>query len=495
MIPENIITLDTVINIVTLDKTTIPLTVTDLAMNQLEQDPGFQVLGDIFVDYPQGIPKVSLNVGHVSMNPVIEDGVIAVVELPNGLVFTEKSNTKLDALMVLSDNDNFAQDVQAVVDSIFSDGASSVVGVTGLKFGPSKDSSFVTFSKIAINIDTGSLLPLLKSTIQAIQNKVLIPGLLKLDGVDMHLISSSDINAGASVSVNNPLPISAFFGSISAMGQLDGDILAKVGLSPLTLEKGLFSMETKMEVKLSNGDNGLAGKVSGFLNDFLALRSPGSSVSVTGLRLSPPKGGPGVIHHIEAVVFPIPVDVIRAINPLKPESSLDTSALFPNMATIINDLNLGIKAALLETLPQSSLGTGLDFSYNNPIPASVSIPFAIVQISIDDTAIFNMELKGLVLERISGEMDIGIVLRFNNGEAVADRIAALVSQYLKEQNLAGRKFNVQRVYFGSSKTDVNNLLSEVDLNVTPLVEKVNLVDLKEIIMKQVIIMFFPFIVY
>ena len=222
-------------------------------------------------------------------------------------------------------------------------------------------------------------------------------------------------------------------------------------------------------LNLANGNQKLSQEI-GYVVDSIMAKAPlpgDLRVSVTGVTI-------GNLDQFKGLQIDIPLSSAPSSEnsgaPL-----IDTSSLLSGHS--LKDLNLKTGAINLETLPHSTLSASAQVGYNNPLPVSVHLPYLHTSVSVGGVEMVQPSLSGLIFDHGDRVVNPSLALYFQQNDAsVQDHLANLVSE-IKEGKKVDQKVEIHGVYFGTSATDANDLLSQVHLDLTPMLANVKLPDL------------------
>jgi len=96
--------------------------------------------------------------------------------------------------------------------------------------------------------------------------------------------------------------------------------------------------------------------------------------------------------------------LLRLISNSASSSFIDYSSFLPIKAAL-DAANPNVDLALINALPNSILKLGADVGYQNILPVSARIPFASVELSIDEVASFVAYVTALQIDRTSGYLN------------------------------------------------------------------------------------------
>ncbi|KAJ3067768.1 hypothetical protein HK102_007342, partial [Quaeritorhiza haematococci] len=405
------------------------------------------------------------------------------------------------ARAVLGRDPQIAPKTQALIDALLvANAPPTSIDVTNIVFGPNAQTPIITFSKIVVSISTSQISQIASKTFDSVQESLLsTPGLVRVTGADVELAGSTRLNVGVQANVDNRTPVAVSVGAVGVDVLVDEGRVAGVGVQPIALGRGNVPVNLGVEASLATGANGMAAKVATIVSEILANKPPSPALAITNFRLTPRSASANPAATIDQFVslkIPIPASLISKINPLaslstsSPSSSaspIDISALLPSSpSALMKQLNPAVRSAVVETLPGAKVSLGAALGYTNPLPISAKVPFVKVQLNVDGVGIVVLDISGLTLVRNAGDMSPTIVTTFYNEptDAVPNAVAKLVDDFLN-QNALSQAFSVQSIYFGMSATDVNDLLSGVNADVSAIVRGVRPSEITEIAMSTV----------
>ncbi|KAI8850186.1 hypothetical protein BC829DRAFT_390040, partial [Chytridium lagenaria] len=201
----------------------------------------------------------------------------------------------------------------------------SAIGITGLNFGTSRATSFVTFSRVVAEISSGQVLPLLNRTVKG--------------------------KGGCRCADQEPDACDISVGSVSAGVALDGVRVGSGSLTPLRLGAGLGRLDVTADVTLSDGSNGAGDEVAQLVKAFLATQLPGSPAAT--------------IDHLSNVTISVPVSLLSSVLPTS--FTEGKGGIFAFDSTSWLDLS--------PVLPNSEIVMAVSADYFNPLGVGASLPY------------------------------------------------------------------------------------------------------------------------
>ncbi|KAJ3269132.1 hypothetical protein HDV01_001832 [Terramyces sp. JEL0728] len=441
------------------------LTVNKFDIAQLNDQPGFGVDGNVNVHYPAGLPILKVDFGYFNIDATVESADFASLQLPVGLQFAPSaSGTVLDASAVVSRNSKVPEKAQRFVDSFVNDDAPpSYMGVTGLKFGANSQSAFVTFSKVNIDLSTGTILNITESVgFQNAVSKLIENTLVKVAGADLNVASSSQVSVVANTVLNNPTVANINLGSISADLSADQNVLGTTVINPLSIKAGSSPLDVNLRVSLSQGTSDLEHAIASIVNSVLTDSSSNNVVGVQGIKLIPVQqtSPNSIIDQFSSVKVQVALSKLKSfISGLQSTKSklLDISALLPP-DNFIDTVNPAFTYASVDAKPMQVMAVGASVSYSNVLPISAKIPFAAVTVQIDNLKTFIVQITGIEIDRKSaGVLSPKLTVQFGSDQNVPTSLATFVQNFLDGQ--ISQPVSIGQIYFGGSANDQNGLLS------------------------------------
>ncbi|TPX56936.1 hypothetical protein PhCBS80983_g04198 [Powellomyces hirtus] len=457
-------------DMLTKNGTELPFSINSLAVDQMTTAPGFSVLGSANVALPDTLPKIQADLGYAALDLAVERVPAAAVALPAGVKFIPNGQpVALNAQAVLSRDPALPAKMQSLVNSLMLNGSiPSSVGISNLMFGASQNTSFVTFSKLNIELSTASLKDLVGKTIDTLKGTLLKPGMIKPTAAEFELLTPTTANVGLAADFVNPTNISISIGHLDADVLLQDNRLISLALPPVKLTLGPGGIDIKAAVELSTGADGMDAHIAALVTEVMQSVPITALFGATNVVLSPAgtrgTASPAIIDQIKTVRINISPDIINEINPLSnPETSpIDMSALLPG-DDILNQFNIDPRAASLETLPGAVLAASALVGYTNPLALAATLPFVQFTMAINDVAIVVIQIFDIKLLRGAAELGPKLVLAFDQTDgSVPDLVAEAVSEVL--QGRISQKFSVYDILFGTSPQAVNNLLGKVNVD-------------------------------
>ncbi|CAJ0836225.1 10865_t:CDS:2, partial [Entrophospora sp. SA101] len=477
--------LTSIVNMLTQNGTNIPAQIINLALNQRTDISGFDINGNVTIQYPPQLPIIAINTGYISTTVDIDSSLLLTANLPNGISYTtDQPSTSIVASALLDKNNiELPLKIADLVNGVLSENdlPMPILGVSNVILGTSQQVNFVTFSKVIVPINLSTLKPALKTAIETMTNSIQEQkGLLKLNGIDLDIQTSTSISLKMQSTLNNPTNITANIGQISLGVILNDGKLATISVSPIQLLLGQSPLNIDLVIELATGANGMSNNVLQLFQDVTAKEGAEfkSVIGITGIVISPPITTPqgnttaATIDQFNATKITVPSSLI----PASKLQSIDISSIIKDPSNAIIDftgvlpndqtqLTLPtIQSVTVKTIADANLIAGAFFKYINPLPLSVRIPYLYFTLSLDDNAIVSMSIVNVELKRGEGggTMSPSAVIKFYNSEGAQTSLNTFVDNILNKQ--FSQKVSLSEIYFGQAPNNSNDLISLLNLN-------------------------------
>jgi hypothetical protein len=388
-IPADLITTSSVIDLITVNGTSMPFAIPSLSISPLKQQPGFSAEGLINLHIPEGLPRVAMDLGYFSSKVQINSVPLLKAESSTGIhvsTYPNASPSRLDASIILSPKSPaLTSALQSFVDSVtrYANGNTdnftlplndslSPLEITGLIFGPSSSNSIISFSKIVAQLSGEAVGNLTSKVVDHVNHYVseTAKSIVAVQTADLSVESSTKVNTQIGSLIRNPSNISVTLGSVNANIFLDNSKLVGISIpGAIELKSGEAPLALKIGMDLVKEDGTISGKIGQVINAAVAVPSAFSAngvpvIKVSGLSMS------GGLDQLSDVYITVPPALLDRLNPLQelnqePNSktfAIDISALVPD-GNILNRMNLSINAMDFEVASSSQLNFGGSFGY------------------------------------------------------------------------------------------------------------------------------------
>ncbi|KAI9351160.1 hypothetical protein DFJ73DRAFT_831832 [Zopfochytrium polystomum] len=486
------------VNSLTGNGTSLPVNIISVAVTQSSSVPGFDIGGALSVVPSgfRGFPKLRIAAGYVDVGVVVPKVTAGAVDadtqvsfvnvtLPTGLQLNTTDASKsvsLDASAVFSRSDSLTGSLQTTIDSLLgTTQTKSYLGITGIVLGASKTSAIITFSELLVEIGTTDLTGLLGNVRDSLLNEV-GGSFLTIDGLDLAVKTSSSISVGVDSILKNPWPLSAKLGGIGLNVLVDGAQFTGVNLDSLSLAQGTAPLDLNVGVTLTtNASSSLTQSVSKLISQVVAGQSVTPKLSISGIVIAPPGGSASssaAIDQLKSITITLPSSVLdKVVVPSSGTPAVDLSPLVPTEQRV-NAMNLALSSLKLTIDASNTMTLAPAATLTNPTNISATVGYASVGVAlagVSDT--LTVKVSSLSLAQGRAAMQATLALNFadgsktGNGTTTADAIAAVVNELTSGGHLT-TSIAVGSIAFGSSATDVNNVLKDVTIDITPLTTKI-----------------------
>ena len=464
------------------------IAVNQIKIEQLNDKPGFGLDGNVKVDYPVGAPQLTIDLGYFSTAPTVESSPLLNFQLPKGIQFKPTDQVvAFNGAGVIERNDKIVLKIQQLADALLKDGAPpSYVGFTSLFYGESSTSNVVTFSKLAVDFDSETIKLLFNKLVGSINittdmiTSLIPPGMLKVVGADLNVVSTTSVIVKAQSAFKNPIPATISIGKLALDTNVNQKRFSGFSIDPISIIPGPSPMNIGIGLQPSTGANGLAQLASTLVNDLLAFNPESQLVlGISGLTLTPPArvNDQAIIDQFKGVQVEMVAgkifsyikslkEKLPALDLVSPNSPIDISALLPG-SDILSKIVPKIQSIKAATEPNAALAAGLSATYTNPLPLSLLASFVQVSIGLANQPFVDASMEGLNIARNAGVLKLNSKLAFHNSNEMPDTVASLVNDFL--QGKLSTKITIASFFFGTSSSDRNDLFSLLNADVSSLV--------------------------
>ncbi|KAJ3106297.1 hypothetical protein HDU96_008274 [Phlyctochytrium bullatum] len=506
-VPKGSIKTTDLIDVLTQNETSLPLEIKRLALEQLTDAAGFGAKGAVAIKLPSGqiaelAANVTVDIGFAGVSLLVDGQALADAGLTTGLKISSLADlangTNLDARLVMAPkSDALTTALQSLLDAVLgtldgksAESSTSRIGVTGIRFGPSADKPYITFSKVVAEIPAAHVMPLVNRTVDGLKGAILKPQLLTVSSMDLAVASATNVTVGADVAVNNPSPVSLSVGALSATAALDGLVVASAALPPLAVPTGAGNVSLDAGLTLSNGADGLADKVAAVVDALMTSPLDLSKLPAIGLRnvvIAAPgnASAAAAIDQLQGVSITLPASLIKSFVPtslltgtgglfdLNETSWLNLAPVLPTPERL-NGLSVTPRQLGLDVLAGAGLRTFVNADYVNPLAISASVPRAQLGVLVGaSNAPIAINASNVAIVRGAGTAAATLAVGFPNDEAVATALARIVQGVVNEGKLpADVPVKAVGVRFSGERDEAtpSELLAKVVLDVLALVK-------------------------
>lgn len=475
-LPASLLCKSCIINSILNSNSGASASISQMSVKQLDLNPGFGTKGLFHINLPNWIPPVVLNFGYIQMDIWGGGASLITGRFPQGFLFDTRNPEAAFMLEMILKADIAAQ-VQAMIDYLFLLEHSSLplsVGASGLFIGKDAAHQIITFSKIFVDMKLEDLRPHIVDISNTLIRSYSRPGIVKLQGLDLDVKSSTSILAGFQSNIFNPTSITLDIGSISIGVASDGESLARIQLPQMSVIPGLQAFNLSMDAQIASGDSpfNAVGAIIEDITHQAQNHGTFSGFELSGLIFYPRNhpNGPGKIDMLSQIVIKIPSSLIHSLvesilsDTAAGDSVIDMSAFIPSEKQLV-EMRPVLRAVEFRALPGSTLKAGFSAEYTNPLPISIIMPYAEATLTLGD---FNHEmmtvgLSGLRLNRGRGLINLNAYMEFNRVDPeLPSNFGLLVSNFISGQIYPS--LGIKNITFGLNSNDKNRILQDISLD-------------------------------
>ncbi|TPX72647.1 hypothetical protein SpCBS45565_g00406 [Spizellomyces sp. 'palustris'] len=315
----------------------------------------------------------------------------------------------------------------------------------GIQFGASETDSINLFNKLNLPIP----IDLLKSA--TTPSGMNLPSIFPSPNINIQSLNPSlksasittqpdGLGVAAAASLTIPAPISVSMPFIGIDVSTENARIATLAVQGLRFNPGQNELTLDVQTRFNKEDAAVAS-VGSLASQVLS--GSDAKVVVSGVRFGTSEQTANGVFSALRVNLPVP-----SVNTQGNGSSLALQTLFPNVTLDAATLAPELTALSLNSL-QNGVSIAPSVQVNNPLPVSISVPFASVSLLLDDTQFVTASLKGLNLTNGQNSMQLVVDTAFGTDANVQDRVSQLVSGIMNKGQLPGVK--VTGVSFGVSE--------------------------------------------
>ncbi|KAJ3268477.1 hypothetical protein HDV01_002718 [Terramyces sp. JEL0728] len=430
---------------------------------------------------------VSASLGNVALTTSLEQQFLMGLNLGALNVGSGSQPATLQSAVTLATGANgFAAKVGSAVNAIIKLDESSplVFGATGLQLG-SGAGLIDQFKDVKVSTTAGTIVTLLKKLIDAnptagspIDLSAVLPADLgnvlatqvkpSVNSLKLHVLPQSSIDAGADVTYNNPIPVSASLPYVSLSALLDGSKALDLSLSNVVLKRNNGAMTPDVGLTLASG---LSTKIDALLTAFMNGELS-SKVGVQNLYFGTSANDKNDL--LSQVSLPdlnsLLAPVVKVAGPAVASLVKSSGATVTKRDTapfVIKGpmgINLELNGAGLELLDGQKVNANLNVKLDLPAPFSktsfdVSIPYLGGSASLDQLPVSDFSL-GLNVQGQNPSVALNTLLALKDSDELATEVNALLNAILKGSQVPGNAI-VRGLTIGASAQDTNDALSAV----------------------------------
>ncbi|KAJ3251593.1 hypothetical protein HK103_002237 [Boothiomyces macroporosus] len=456
------------------------------------------------VNNPFKIIEISL--GTTQLNALLGAQTLSGVSVsPLDIKGGNSSLTSKIGLTVATGANGQAKNVATLVNAVLAKDTTSqlMAGVTGFTLLPpgvtSGPAVIDQFAGVTVNVASGKLINLgyeVYNYIASSQGKgpidisALLPDTTDLNKLlgefnpSIKSIQSSTapnrvLNAGAAASYTNPLPLSAKLPYVAVDASLNGVLLATTQVSNIELDRTSGNLDLisgtaqpAIVFKVNKAD-GLPQTVSTTVTDFLNGQL-NTKVQVSGIYFGTPNSINDLLSEVSVVVNPLVQSFVApasqwvntqlqnigaTVNPLqKRDSGAFISINGPfGIVVAINSVDTTI-------LPGSQLKGTINLSLTLPFQTDINIGYTALTAGLDAVTAATVT-TGFAFKGTNPTFDLGFTAAVNDVDDLANKVADVVSAFLKEIVIPGLGVGGNTL-IGVSSSDNIDAFSQVSIGLS-----------------------------
>ncbi|KAG0361268.1 hypothetical protein BC939DRAFT_498765 [Gamsiella multidivaricata] len=284
----------------------------------------------------------------------------------------------------------------------------------------------------------------------SLMDQYLVPGTANITNIGVEVNSPTRFIVHAGASLKNPFgPVALPLGQVGLTVSLDGNSLANITTSDLTLPAGTGPINVTATVDIADGSTNPAVQAS--LNNLVTSLVGGTTPSgeppklvISGVKLS----------GIDLGVAPITVPTqLKPNGPIQPTNVTADTATPPVVG--FNDIiNPNVTFAwpvlqkiVVKAVSGAQLTAGVGFSWNNPLNIAVDIPYISIDIGLNGTRVVTVGIEAIHLAPGNMTADTLVDLKFNNDPLASAQLGAFVNDFLAGQ--LNQVVNIGNLSFGT----------------------------------------------
>lgn len=262
------------------------------------------------------------------------------------------------------------------------------------------------------------------------------------------------IGAGTDLTIPLPVSVSAPFISVDLLSQ--DNRLVSVSLQGLQFQPGKNNLNLALGAKFS-GDDAAAKSAAVLANSILSGKVGDAQVSIAGIKFGSDEASANQV--FSALKLPVPVGMLASVGGNGGTTVLSLNMLFPNVTISADAINPQVNGLSVATLA-NGISLSPSVALTNPLPISVSMPFAALTVSINNAEFVTSNLQGLNLTSGQNSMDLTLSTGFGKDPAVAGDVKQLFEAFQKGgQGLP--TLSVTGLRFGMTEAQSINTLAAV----------------------------------
>ncbi|KAJ3357450.1 hypothetical protein GGF32_001059 [Allomyces javanicus] len=450
--------------------TMLPVRLRSLLLHQLDAAPGFHTKSSFDVifpdpdaapDAPFAIPKINMDIGFASLGVAIDDVDMAGIKLPSGAkMLSGKADDVVADATLAAGKDAVAAltpKLQGIADAFLNgQPLPSKVVLGSVKFGPSEQAAFKTFSLVRIPVALAKVQPIImnlgKTLIDEVTSKK--TPLVKVKSVDVAVDVATQVKA--SMAFTNPWPLDVAIGKTSLSIGLDGNMFAAVTVGAIAIKPDGNQLDLTVSVQFNNNDAAQdplkevveqAWKMVLFGSEFTSTRA----LSIRDLVIDSPAGNAqGRIDQFSQLKVGLPLNQLVGLMPTV-MPLVDLSAVLPTSITgLLDQAKPAFLGADLATKEGQTLQLTPSVGLNNPLAVSMSLKWASVDILLQGAYFCTAQIGNLTLVPGKNNLEPVITLKFAGSKPeAATAVAQMITDLMAEWRIK-TPIDVANALFGSA---------------------------------------------
>ncbi|KAF9355700.1 hypothetical protein BGX26_006244 [Mortierella sp. AD094] len=294
----------------------------------------------------------------------------------------------------------------------------------------------------------------------------LVPGLVNITNVGVEVNSSTRVIIHAGASLKNPFgQVELPLGQVGMGIWLDGQNLANITTSNLTLPAGTAPVNVTATVDISDGANpAIKNSIKNLVTSLVGGNTPNGpppNLVVSNITLS------GTSLGVKPVVVPTQ---ITPSGPIAPTTTTTNTTAPPPVIGLgdIIDLNATLtlptlQKVVVKAVSGAQLTAGVGFSWYNPLKIAVDVPYISLDIGLNSVRILTVGIEAIHLAPGNMTADTLVDLKFNNDPQAAVEVAKFVHDFLAGKFCQlNQTLNVGNLTFGTPGTNTSELFTTLN---------------------------------
>ncbi|KAF9331421.1 hypothetical protein BG006_005706 [Podila minutissima] len=303
-------------------------------------------------------------------------------------------------------------------------------------------------------------------------DKYLVPGLMNFTGISVDVNTSTRVIVGVNATLLNPFgPVTLPLGAIGLKVFLDGQSLANVTTSDLTLNAGAGPLNVTATIDVADGNTnpGIQTSISNLVTSLFGGVTPSGAppkLTISGISLSGTEVGLDPFDVPTAGL--LPAGPIVKSNATAPTGKPPVFGINGLINPAINFTMPTLNKVIVKAVTGAELIAGVSFTWQNPLNVAIDVPFMAIDIGLNGTNVVNVGIENLFLAPGNMSAETLVHLKFNNEPEAANQLGALVNDFLA--GTVNQVVNIGNFTFGAPSAAtpttllLNSLLGGLDFN-------------------------------